>query len=187
MRCLPNMRVVVPADYEETRKATIAAAETQGPVYIRFGREKVPSITREDTPFSLGKAYCVREGNDATIIACGVMVYESLVAAQTLADEGIECTVINCHTIKPLDTQTLLEAAQRTGALVTAEEHQINGGLGGAVAEYISGVYPVPLRMVGVADRFGESGHPDVLMKAFGLTSAEIILAVREAIRMKRA
>lgn len=185
MRCLPNMRVVVPADYDETRKATLAAARIRGPVYIRFGREKVPCITGADTPFEFGKAYCVRDGTDAAIIACGAMVYESFVAAQALAQEGIECMVINCHTIKPLDREAILEAARRTGAVVTAEEHQLSGGLGGAVAELLVQTQPVPMRMVGVNDRFGESGEPDALMKEFGLTGADIARAVREVLASK--
>jgi len=186
MRCLPNMSVIVPADYDETRKATLAAARMRGPVYVRFGREKVPSITDADTPFEFGKAYCIREGKDAAIIACGAMVYEGLVAAEMLAKEGIECMVVNCHTIKPLDTDTIVEAAQLTGAVVTAEEHQVYGGLGGAVSETLSQKCPVPMRLVGVQDRFGESGDPDTLMEAFGLTSADISRAVREVVAMKQ-
>jgi len=186
MRCLPNMQVVVPADYDETRKATLAAAELLGPVYIRFGREKVPCVTNADTPFAFGKAYCVRDGADAAIVACGAMVYEALVAAEALAAEGVSCMVINCHTIKPLDTQTILEAAQKTGALVTAEEHQIAGGMGSAVLECVAQSRPVPVKMVGVNDRFGESGDPDVLMREFGLSSESIVQAVRDLLVMKR-
>lgn len=182
MRCLPNMKVIVPADYNETKKATMAAAEIFGPVYLRFGREKVPSITSEDTPFEIGKAYCVREGTDVAIIACGVMVYESLVAAEKLADEGISAMVINNHTIKPIDKETILEAEEKTGAVVTAEEHQLAGGMGSAVLEVLAQNHPVPVKMVGVHDRFGESGDPDVLMKKFGLTSAEIFTAVKEVL-----
>jgi len=185
MRCLPNMKVVVPADSNETKKATLAAAEMYGPIYIRFGREKVPSITNEDTPFELGKAYCVREGTDVAIIACGVMVYESLVAAEELAKEGIQAMVINNHTIKPLDAKTLIEAARITGAVVTAEEHQVAGGMGSAVLEVLAQKCPVPAKMVGVYDRFGESGDPDVLMKEFGLVSGNIADAVREVLKMK--
>jgi transketolase len=186
MRCLPNMRVVVPADYHETKKATIAAAETYGPIYIRFGREKVPVVTNENTPFELGKAYCLRDGSDAAVIACGAMVYEALVAAEKLAEKGISVMVINNHTIKPLDKETILEAAEKTGAIVTAEEHQLAGGMGSAVVEVLAQNYPVPVKMVGVDDRFGESGDPDILMKAFGLTSDDIVAAVREVLRRKR-
>jgi transketolase len=185
MRCLPNMRVVVPADSIETRKATIAAAEMFGPVYIRFGREKVPSITSDDTPFEFGKAYCVREGTDVAIIACGVMVYESLVAAEELAKEGISAMVINNHTIKPMDEETIIEAAKKTGAVVTAEEHQVAGGMGSAVLEILAQNCPVPAKMVGIYDQFGESGEPDILMKAFGLKSGNIVEAVKGVLSRK--
>lgn len=185
MRCLPNMKVVVPADSNETKKATLAAAEMHGPVYIRFGREKVPSITNEDTPFEFGKAYCVHEGTDVAIIACGVMVYESIVAAEELLKEGIHAMVINNHTIKPLDEETLIEAARITGAVVTAEEHQVAGGMGSAVLELLAQNCPVPAKMVGVYDRFGESGDPDVLMREFGLLSGNIADAVRKVLKMK--
>jgi transketolase len=186
MRCLPNMRVVVPTDSIEARKATITAAETYGPIYIRFGREKVPMITSEDTPFELGKAYCVREGTDVAVIACGVMVYESLVAAEELVKEGISVMVINNHTIKPMDVETIVEAAKITGCVVTAEEHQLAGGMGSAVLEVLAQNYPVPAKMVGVDDRFGESGDPDTLMREFGLTSPAVVKAVKEALKMKK-
>jgi transketolase len=186
MRCLPNMRVVVPADYHETKKATIAAAETYGPIYVRFGREKVPVVTNENTPFELGKAYCLREGSDAAVIACGAMVYESLVAAEELSKEGINVMVVNNHTIKPMDKDAIIEAAEKTGGVVTAEEHQLAGGMGSAVVEILAQNYPVPVKMVGVNDRFGESGDPEVLMKAFGLTSKEIVAAVKEVIKRKK-
>ena len=186
MRCLPNMRVVVPADYYETKKATLAAAESFGPIYVRFGREKVPVITDENTPFEIGKAYCLRDGSDVAVVACGAMVYESLVAAEELAKEGISVMVINNHTIKPFDKDTILEAAQKTGAIVTAEEHQLAGGMGSAVLEVLAQNYSVPVKMVGVSDRFGESGNPDQLMKAFGLTSDAIADAVRDVIKRKK-
>ncbi len=185
MRCLPNMKVIVPADANETRKAVMAAAEVYGPVYIRFGREKVPCITGDDTPFEIGKAYCVREGTDAAIVTCGPMVYEGLVAAEELAKEGINCMVINNHTVKPLDAQTLIEAARITGAVVTAEEHQMAGGMGSAVIELLAQNCAVPVKMVGVDDRFGESGDPYVLMKEFGLKSDNIITAVKEVLKRK--
>lgn len=186
MRCLPNMRVVVPADYYETKKATLAAAETFGPIYIRFGREKVPVITNENTPFELGKAYCVREGSDAVIIACGVMVYESLAAAEELEKEGINVMVINNHTIKPIDKETIIEVAEKTGAVVTAEEHQLAGGMGSAVLEVLAQNFPVPVEMVGVKDTFGESGDPETLMEAFELTSNSIVTAVKEVLKRKK-
>ena len=186
MRCLPNMKVIVPADYLETKKATIAAAEMFGPIYIRFGREKVPMITNEETPFEIGKAYCVREGTDVAIIACGVMVYEGLVAAEALAKEGISVMVINNHSVKPIDEKTIIEAAQKTGAIVTAEEHQVAGGMGSAVLEVLAQNCPVPVKMVGVYDRFGESGEPDILMKEFGLNSESLINAVKEVLAKKK-
>lgn len=187
MRCLPNMKVVVPTDSIEARKATIAAAETFGPIYVRFGREKVPVITEENTPFELGKAYCVRDGADVAILACGVMVYESMVAARELEKEGISVMVINNHTIKPMDVETVIEAAQKSGAVVTAEEHQLAGGMGSTVAEILAGNYPVPIEMVGVNDRFGESGQPDILMKEFGLKSENIMEAVKKVLERKNS
>ena len=186
MRCLPNMKVIVPADANETKKATLAVAKDYGPAYIRFGREKVPVITDESTPFELGKAYCCRDGKDVAIVACGAMVYEALVAAEKLAEQGIDAMVINNHTIKPIDQKTLIEAAKQTGAVVTAEEHQVMGGMGSAVLEVLSQNYPVPVRMIGIEDRFGESGDPDVLMKAFGLTSDEIVKAALDVLKMKK-
>ncbi|HOA16212.1 MAG TPA: transketolase C-terminal domain-containing protein [Bacillota bacterium] len=185
MRCLPNMRVIVPADAEETRKATLAIARDFGPAYVRFGREKVPVVTDKDTPFEVGKAYCCHDGSDVAIIACGAMVYEAMVAAEELKAEGISAMVINNHTVKPIDTETIVEAAKATGAVVTAEEHQRMGGMGSAVMEVLAQNYPVPVRMVGVDDRFGESGDPDTLMKAFGLTHVEIAQAAREALKAK--
>lgn len=187
MRCLPNMKVIVPADAIEARKATLAMAKDYGPSYIRFGREKVPVISDESTPFEIGKAYCLRDGTDVAIVACGAMVYEALVAAEKLAEAGISAMVINNHTIKPIDKDTLIEAAQKTGAVVTVEEHQLMGGMGSAVLEVLAQNCPVPVRMVGVDDRFGESGDPDVLMKAFGLTSDHVIEAAKEVLKAKKA
>lgn len=185
MRCLPNMKVIVPADAVEARKATVAMAKDFGPAYIRFGREKVPVITDDSTPFEIGKAYCLRDGSDVAIVACGAMVYEALVAAETLAAEGISAMVINNHTIKPIDKDTMCEAAQKCGAMVTVEEHQLMGGMGSAVLEVLAQYWPIPVRMVGIDDRFGESGDPDTLMKAFGLTSVEIAAAAREVVKDK--
>ena len=186
MRCLPNMRVVVPADFYETKKATLAAAESYGPIYIRFGREKVPVITDENTPFEIGKAYCLRDGSDVAIIACGAMVYESLVAAEKLSKEGISAMVINNHTIKPLDRDTIIEAAKKTGAIVTAEEHQLAGGMGSAIKEVLAEEYPVVVKSIGIHDRFGESGDPIDLMKAFGLTSDNIEKVAKDMIKNKK-
>ena len=186
MRCLPNMRVIVPADAEETRKATLAVARDFGPAYVRFGREKVPVITEKDTPFEIGKAYCCHDGSDVAIVACGAMVYEALVAAEKLAAEGISAMVINNHSIKPIDRKTLVEAAQKTGAMVTVEEHQLMGGMGSAVLEAIALECPVPVKMVGINDRFGESGDPDTLMREFGLTSDNVAAAAREVLKLKK-
>ena len=183
MRCLPNMTVIVPADSVEAEKATKAAAETNGPIYIRFGREAVPVITDEETPFEIGKAYCCREGSDVAIIACGAMVYESLVAAEKLAKQGIDAMVINLHTIKPIDKDAIIEAAKKCGAIITAEEHQKMGGMGSAVAEVIAENCPVPMKMVGISDSFGESGQPNELMEKYGMTSADIVLA---AVHLKK-
>jgi transketolase len=186
MRSMPNMQMVVPTDFHEARKATKAAAEVFGPVYIRFGRENVPVVTDEDTKFEWGKGATYREGGDLTIIACGVLVYEALVAHEELKKEGIEARVINMATIKPLDSEIILKAARETGAIVTAEEHQMYGGLGGAVAECTAKGFPVPVEMVAVDDRFGQSGKPDELMAAFGLKSKDIIARAHDVLRRKQ-
>ncbi len=184
-RCLPNMTVIVPADYWETKKATEAIAEIDGPVYMRFGREKVPVITTPDTPFEIGRAQTLAQGIDATVIACGSLVYEALIASEKLAGKGVDIGVVNCHTVKPLDEKTILDAATETGAIVTAEEHQVHGGLGSAVAELLSANCPVPQEYVAVMDRFGESGTPTELMEKFGLSSAGIIDAVNRVLARK--
>ncbi|HIH12150.1 TPA: transketolase family protein [Candidatus Woesearchaeota archaeon] len=185
MRLQPGMTVLVPCDDMECEKATIAAAEYPGPVYIRFGRASYPSFTTERTPFKIGRLDEFRSGKDCTIIANGPLVYEALMAAEKLKKE-IDCQVLNCHTVKPLDGETLLKAVQKTKCVVTAEEHQWQGGLAGAVAEFLGENFPVPIKRVGVKDRFGESGEPAELMKAFGLTADDIVKAVRAAVRMKR-
>jgi len=187
MRVLPNMKVIVPCDFEETRKATLAAASVWGPVYLRFGREDVPVVTDESTPFEIGKGIILRQGGDIALVACGVMVYEALQAADTLAREGIEARVINLHTIKPIDQALLIRSAEECGAVVTAEEHQIHGGLGGAVAEVLVRNCPVPMEFVAVEDRFGQSGKPVELMSTFGLTADHIVSAVRKVLRKKTA
>ncbi|MEK6950647.1 MAG: transketolase C-terminal domain-containing protein [Nanoarchaeota archaeon] len=188
MRVQPGMTVLVPGDDVECEKATIAAAAWPGPVYIRFGRAAYPSFTTEKTPFSIGKMVEFRTGRDCTIVANGPLLYEALQAAEKLkkGKEEIDCRVLNCHTIKPLDKAMLLKAAKETGGLVTAEEHQITGGLGSAVAEYLSENCPVPLQRIGVRDHFGESGSPEELLKAFHLTAEDIIAAVRAVVRRKR-
>lgn len=184
-RTIPNMTVIAPCDYHETLKATVASAKINGPVMIRFGREKVPVISTSETPFEIGKAEIYRDGTDVSVVACGVMVYQALVAAEKLAAEGISVQVINSHTIKPIDSETIICAASKTGAVVTAEEHQVMGGFGSAVAEVLCQNYPVPLKMVGVQDTFGESGKPDDLMGKYNLLDADIIQAVREVLKMK--
>ena len=185
MRVLPNMIVVVPADSIEARKATIAIAKNGKPSYLRLSRDKTPVITTENSPFEIGKAEVLNPGKDVTIIACGQMVYMALKVAKELEDDKIEVRVINCHTIKPIDSKTILNAAEETGAIVTVEEHQIAGGLGSAVAEVVSESYPVPIKRIGIEDSFGESGAPPELLKKFGLTEENIKKAVLEVIRRK--
>lgn len=186
MRVLPNMTVVVPCDAEETRKATLAIAAIDGPCYIRFGREAVPVVTDESTPFELGKARVCREGADVTLIANGAMLYEALEASKALAADGIDAEVINLHTVKPLDVETIVGSARKTGCVVTAEEHQIAGGMGSAVAECLALSNPVPIEFVGVRDTFGESGQPQELMDAYGLNAATIIERVKAVIDRKK-
>ncbi|MEM7008921.1 MAG: transketolase family protein [Thermodesulfobacteriota bacterium] len=184
-RCLPNLIVIVPCDYWETKKATLAIAKIKDPVYMRFGREKVPVITTEKTPFKIGKADTYRNGSDVTVIACGSLVYEALVAAEKLSTKGIDVRVINCSTIKPIDEKAIVKAAKETGAIVTAEEHQVHGGLGSAVAEVVAKNNPVPMEYVAMMDRFGESGEPDELMHKFGLDDKGIIKAVNKVLKRK--
>ena len=185
MRSMPNMKVVVPCDFVEAKKATIAAGTIKGPFYLRYGRNKIPIITNDDTPFKIGKAEVFKKGKDVTIIACGLHVYEALVAAKQLEKDKIDAQVINCHTIKPIDKDTIIKAAKQTGAIVTAEDHQIIGGLGSAIAEVVVDKYPIPIKMVGIKDRFGTSGNPDELMVEYGLTSSDIVNAVYEVLKMK--
>ena len=186
MRVLPNMTVVVPADAVQAEKATIASVNIKGPVYLRFGRDKVHVITDYKTPFTIGKADVYREGDDVCIIACGRMVYEALVAAESLAKQGIDAMVINCHTIKPLDEKTIISAARKTGGIVTAEEHQINGGLGGAISELLGENYPVHIERVGIRDTFGESGDPDKLLEKYQCTNVNISEAVKRVMGRKK-
>src|SRR3989344_5684272 len=165
MRVLPNMKVIVPCDSIQAEKATLSSASINGPVYLRFGRNNIPIITDEKTPFKVGKADIYRNGEDVCIIACGVMVYQALLAARELEKQGIDAMVINCHTIKPLDKETIILAAKKTKAIVTAEEHQINCGLGSAISELLGKTHPTPIEMVGINDTFGESGNPEELLK----------------------
>lgn len=185
MRALPNMTVIVPADAQETGQAVFAAAALNGPVYLRMGRPAVPVLFGSDYRFEIGKARVMRQGGDVAVLACGIMVAEALSAAEELAKEGIQARVVNVSTIKPLDIATIVAAARECGAVVTAEEASILGGLGGAVAETLAENHPVPLVRVGIRDTFGESGTPAELLKKYGLTSAEIIRAAREAIGRK--
>lgn len=186
MRVLPNMTVVVPCDGVEAEKATLAIAGQYGGAYLRLAREKSPIITTKDSPFRIGKAQVLREGDDVTIIACGLLVYQALVAAESLSKKGIEAEVINCATIKPLDTITLLKSLRKTGRVVTCEEGQVAGGLGGAIAEMAAEHHPVPMRRIGMRDRFGESGKPDELLEHFGLTAPHIAEAVQQLVKKKR-
>jgi len=184
-RVLPNLIVLSPVDAIETKKATKAMARTSGPVYMRVGRYPYPVITKESDPFTIGKAHVMREGKDVAIIACGIMVSEALKAADTLDREGIQAKVINMHTIKPIDADMIIQSAKDTRGIVTAEEHQINGGLGSAVAEVLVQNHPVPMEMVAVRDTFGESGTPEELLKKYGLTNDHIVKAVKNVIKKK--
>ncbi|MBN2422873.1 transketolase family protein [Candidatus Woesearchaeota archaeon] len=185
LRATPNLTIIVPCDALETEKAVFAVAEMIGPTYIRCGREKTPVFTLEDTPFEIGKSVILRRGNDATIIACGLMVYYSLIASETLEKEGISVRVINMHTIKPIDREAILKAASETGAIITAEEHQINGGLGSAVAEVLVENNPVPMQRIGMKDCFGESGKPSQLLEKYQMNDKAIIQAVKEVTKRK--
>ena len=186
MRVIPRMVVVSPCDAVEAEKATIALAFNNKPSYLRIAREKSPVFTTDETPFEIGKAEIFREGKDAAIIGCGPLVYNALKAAEELSKEGIECEVVNCHTIKPIDEETIVKVAQNTGAVVSVEEHQIAGGLGSAIAEVLSRRHPTPQEFIGMQDRFGESGSPSELIEHFGMGVSNIKDAVRVAISRKK-
>ena len=186
MRILPNMSVVVPADAVEAKRATIASAGVKGPVYLRFGRSPTPVITKEEDNFEIGKARILKDGSDVTIIACGQMVWESVCACDILEKEGVSARLVNMHTPKPIDRDAILESARKTGCVVTAEEHTILGGMGSAVAEVLIQEFPVPMKMVGVRDRFGVSGEPDELFRHFGLTPEDIAKAAKEVLKLKK-
>ena len=185
MRVMPNMMVVVPCDAIEAEKATLAIANHVGPAYIRIARDKSAVVTTQVTPFVLGKAQILREGTDITIVACGTMVHPALLAAEKLAASGIEAEVINAAVVKPLDTTTIIVSAKKTGAVLTIEEGQIAGGLGGAVVETLSDHCPVPTTRMGMQDRFGESGTPEQLFEYFGLTPKQIVIRAKELIKRK--
>lgn len=185
MRMLPHMTVIVPADFNQTKQATMAIADYVGPVYLRFGRPVVPIFVQPDAKFIIGKADLLIEGTDVTIIACGHLVWKSIEAAQQLAEQGISAEVINMHTIKPLDEQAILDSVRKTKCVVTAEEHMLNGGLGDAVAQVLARHLPSPQEYVGVNDTFGESGTPDELMVKYGLDTPNIVEAAKKVIKRK--
>lgn len=185
MRMLPGMTVIVPCDFNQTKNATIAAAKWNGPVYLRFGRPSVPNFTPENEVFEIGKAYKLNDGKDVTVIATGHLVWEALLAAEELEKEGVTADVINLATIKPLDRETILESVKKTGCVVTAEEHFIFGGMGEMIAGLLASCNTAPLEMIAINDRFGQSGTPAELMKAYGLDAEHIAAAARRAISRK--
>lgn len=185
MKMLPNMVVLNPCDYNQTKAATIAAAEYSGPVYIRFGRPKVPVFIPEDMPFEIGKAIVLNEGSDVSLMATGHLVWEALQAAEMLEKEGIKAEVLDIHTIKPLDSEAILRSAKKTGCVVSCEEHQYNGGLGESIAQLLVRNNPMPMEFVGIDDKFGESGKPDELMVKYGLKAVNIAEAAKKAISRK--
>ena len=185
MKMLPHMVVINPCDYNQTKAATIAIADYVGPVYLRFGRPKVPNFTSADQKFEIGKALHLKEGNDVTIFATGHLVWEALEAAKTLESEGISAEVINLHTIKPLDNDAILKAVANTKCVVTAEEHMLNGGLGDSIAQLLSRKNPTPIEMVGMDDSFGESGPPMKLMEKYGIDRNAIVESAKKVITRK--
>ncbi len=186
MKMLPHMTVINPCDFNQTKQATLAIAKWDGPVYLRFGRPVVPIFIPESMPFVIGKGILLSEGTDVSIFATGHLVWEALLACQQLESEGISAEVINIHTIKPLDNELILASVRKTGCAVSAEEHQLNGGLGDSIAQLLSRNYPKPLEMVGVNDQFGESGTPEALMEKYGLNAASIVEASKQAIQRKK-
>jgi len=185
MRALPGMVVINPCDYNQTKAATIAAADYEGPVYLRFGRPAVPNFTPEDQVFEIGKAICMNEGTDVTIFATGHMVWEAIQAGELLEAEGISAEIIDIATIKPLDVETVVASAKKTGAVVCAEEHNMCGGLGELIAGTLAAVAPTPIEFINGADRFGQSGTPAALLKAYGLDAEHIAGAARKVITRK--
>lgn len=187
MRALPNMDVIVPADAEEGRKATLAVATSGKPAYMRFGRSNVPIFTTINTPFEIGKAYFLWKSDkpDVTIIGCGALVYEALLAAKQLEETGVQVSVINSHTVKPLDSETILAEVEKAGAVVTVEEHQVAGGFGSAVAELLAQHTPVPIEFVGMKDEFGQSGDPDELIAYYKMDAKGIKDAVLKVLKRK--
>jgi transketolase len=185
MKMLPNMVVINPCDFNQTRLATLAIEKHTGPVYLRFGRPKVPNFTPADFPFEIGKAIMLNEGKDVSIFATGHLVWEAVVAGKMLAEQGIDAEIINIHTIKPLDVEAIIKSVTKTGCAVSAEEHQMNGGLGDSVSQTLSLHLPSPLEMVAVNDSFGESGTPEQLMEKYGLTAKNIVEKALKVISRK--
>jgi transketolase len=186
MKMLPHMVVINPCDYNQTKAATMAIAEYFGPVYLRFGRPAIPNFTPADQKFEIGKALLLNEGTDVSIFATGHLVWEAILAGEVLASKGISAEIINIHTIKPLDEEAILTSASKTKCVVTAEEHQMLGGLGESIAGTLGRKLPVPIEMVAVNDTFGESGKPDLLMKKYGLTADDIVASALKAIERKK-
>jgi transketolase len=192
MRAIPNMVLLAPSDSIETRKAVLAAAANGKPTYIRFAREATPVMSTDETPFEIGEAQVLwdstsEKNKGVAIIACGPLVYEALLAARTLEKENIGTVVINTHTIKPMDEKMIIDVAKKSGAVVTVEEHQVNGGLGGAVAEVLAKESPVPMEFIGMQDSFGESGKPEELLEKYKMTSSDIVTSVKKVLRRKKA
>jgi transketolase len=185
MKMLPGMVVINPCDYNQTKAATIAIADYEGPVYLRFGRPTIPNFTPADQKFEIGKAVMLNEGTDVTIIATGHLVWKAIEAGEALAAKGISAEIINIHTIKPLDTDAILKSVLKTKCVVTAEEHQMNGGLGDSVAQFLIRNKPTPQEYVAVNDSFGESGTPDQLMTKYGLDTVDIVNAAEKVIKRK--
>ncbi len=185
MRMLPNMTVISPCDHNQTRAAAVAIAEYQGPVYLRFGRPKVPNFTDPGEPFRIGEAVVLNEGTDVSIFATGHLVWEALEAGKALFKDGIRAEIINIHTIKPLDVKTVLQSVEKTGCAVSAEEHQVHGGLGDAISQVLARYRPAPMELVAVNDRFGESGKPAELMEKYGLSARAIVEKVMQVLQRK--
>jgi len=185
MKMLPGMVVINPCDYNQTKAATIAISEYVGPVYLRFGRPKVPNFTPEDQSFEIGKAVMLTEGSDITIVATGHLVWKAIEAAEILEEKGISVEIINIHTIKPLDEEAILKSVSKTKAIVTAEEHLLHGGLGDSVAQLLGRKMPTPMEMVAVDDKFGESGKPEELLTKYGIDTINIVSAAESVLKRK--
>ena len=185
MKMLPNMTVINPCDFNQTKAATLAIADYQGPVYLRFGRPKWPNFTPPGQPFIIGKALLLNEGADVSIFATGHLVWNALQACQVLEEQGIHAEIIDIHTIKPLDEEAILASVRKTGCVVSAEEHLRNGGLGDSIAQLLARNHPAPMEMVAVNDQFGQSGKPEELLKKYGLDVPDIVAAALKAISRK--